>query len=71
MPALPDPASSLLSRLDLSDHEVASDARLELTRAADDPAKLAVWAAKWGEALVLSAASHATRRGGNVPLVKS
>lgn len=44
--------SQLLTRMDMSDGENAKDAQAELHRAANDPAKLAVWAAKWGAALV-------------------
>jgi len=41
-----------LSRLNLALTEHVKDARFELERAGSDPAKLAVWAAKWGEAAV-------------------
>lgn len=42
----------MLTRLDMSDEENVKDAQFELERAGDDPAKLAVWAGKWGVALV-------------------
>lgn len=45
--------SQLLTRMDMSDEENVKDAHAELRRAENDPAKLAVWAAKWGEALVV------------------
>lgn len=45
--------SQLLTRLDMSDVENVKDAQAELHRAANDTAKLSVWAAKWGEALCI------------------
>lgn len=47
--------SQLLTRLDLSDTENVKDAQAELRRAGNDPAKLAVWAGKWGDALCMRA----------------
>lgn len=45
------PASSLLTRLDMSDQENAKDALAGLIAAGNDVAKLAVWAGRWGNAL--------------------
>lgn len=45
-------ATHLLSRLDLRSRETVRDLRHELRRAGDDPAKLAAWSAKWGDAVV-------------------
>lgn len=42
----------MLTRLDMSDRENLKDADFELRRAGSDADKLAVWAAKWGEALL-------------------
>ncbi|MDO8800073.1 hypothetical protein [Phenylobacterium sp.] len=47
--------------LDLSDAENVRDARVELDRAGDDTAALAVWAAKWGDA-ALNQAEATTER---------
>lgn len=42
----------MLTRLDMSDRENLKDAEFELSRAGNDADRLAVWAAKWGEALL-------------------
>lgn len=44
--------SQLLSRLDMADQENIKDARAGLDAAGSDIAKLAVWAGRWGAALV-------------------
>lgn len=46
------PASQLLTRLDMADIENIKEAQHQLRRAEDDAAKLAVWAATWGPALI-------------------
>jgi hypothetical protein len=43
--------SALLTRLDVSDGEYAKDATHELHRAGSDPARLSVWALRWGTPL--------------------
>lgn len=43
--------SQLLTRMDMSDAENVKEAAHQLRRAENDTAKLAVWAATWGEAM--------------------